>query len=1062
MKFYGLSLGALLLLICSLAYGGSEPARNDSTIPVEKYFKALEHMKGMRHYSSRLGRFVDSQSYYSISSSAGSLGAWDQLGPGNLGGRTGDLLIDPGDVNTMVAAAVGGGVWKTTNAGASWSPLDDLLPSLVVSSLAMDPANSSVIYAGTGEAVYSGIDGVQGAGILKTTNGGTSWTLLSGTTTSFFDYVNDVVVSPFNSQNIYAATKSGIARSTNGGTSWSQVLSGIDTVPDGCQQLVMRTDTSPNDYVFAACAGFDGGNVFRNVSAQSGNSWTDLTLPTSTKNLGRVSIAVAPSSQTTIYAVGARNDLESVFNFGLDGVYRSTNSGDTWSTQLLNDDDVTKLSNMLRSNPFDALCLGSGNHLLHMGLQVNAMAVDPVDANRVWIGGVDLFRSDDGGVNWGLASHWTSSPAPNYVRAGHHAILFQPGFDGNLNKTMFVAGEGGIYRTDDARAATATLNTAPCDENSGVSWADLNHGYNAMEFNHGLPYPDGTTYFGGTIGNGTVRGNDADGPDDWEEILGGEGGFVAIDPANTDNVYAENTGLSIQKSTDGGITFQSATNGINPLELGQTVNPFVMDPGNPQRLWTGSTNIWRTDDGAATWTQASDGSGAKELTAIAVSPLNPNLVIAGKASGAIISTNQALSATSTTNWLNVNVRVGVPSWIAFDPASSNVAYLTYSTFNRHGDSHIYKTTDGGAHWVGIDGSSGGKIPDIPVHCIVVNPFTPSTLYVGTDLGIFVSLDGGSNWAVENTGFANVDTETLAFTSAGGILSLFAFTRGRGAWRVDLGPAPTPPSVSITDPSPGDTVSGVISVSADASDDSGTVTKVEFYVDGVLINTDFTDPFSVQWDTTTVSNGSHSLTARAYDPDNTPGNSFAVNVTTDNPISALFEDDFDNGQIAPWTIAKGIWTESSGDLQVTTSSKATIDGPAGTACGTCQISNDLTIVTAGATLWLYGWYKDSNNYVRVELKSSKNKVTLFQKANGTTAIKTAVSATLNANQPINLTVGYSSGKFQLYLNGVQLITNQATPQVPSSQGKVTYTVKAAVVGGTKVSTTVKFNHIIITP
>jgi hypothetical protein len=353
---------------------------------------------------------------------------------------------------------------------------------------------------------------------------------------------------------------------------------------------------------------------------------------------------------------------------------------------------------------------------------------------------------------------------------------------------MFVANDGGVFRTNNARARTAKGQRAPCDtENTGVSWTSLNNNYGVTQFYHGLPHPGGKTYFGGTQDNGTLRGNDNEGAGAWDEIQGGDGGYVAIDPTSPTVIYAEFTRLSITKSGDGGRTFAGATSGINESSANFLfINPFIMDPSIPQRLWTGGRSMWRTDDAALSWSRASAPlSTDRSVSAIAVAATNSNMVLAGTNGGFIHRISNALTSNSNTEWPGTQPRAGFVSWLTFDPSNENVAYATYTTF---GGTHVWKSTDGGATWAGIDGSGDTGLPDVPVHSIVVDPDNSGTLYIGTDVGVFVSLDGGGIWARENTGFANVATESLAIGTIGEVSTLFAFTHGRGVWRVELGPA----------------------------------------------------------------------------------------------------------------------------------------------------------------------------------------------------------------------------------------------------------------------------------
>ena len=344
---------------------------------------------------------------------------------------------------------------------------------------------------------------------------------------------------------------------------------------------------------------------------------------------------------------------------------------------------------------------------------------------------------------------------------------------------MYVGDDGGIYQTENAK--TGTVSADVCGNSVGsLAWKSLNENYGVTQFYAGAVYPDGLSFFGGTQDNGTVLGTTAGGPNAWTTINGGDGGYVAVDPTNTLVLYSENTGLSLQKSTDGGATWASASSGISDTGFLFTA-PFTMDPAGPQRLWAGGTYPWRTTNGATAWTRAGTALSGS-ASAIAVAPTDPNTVLFGTSSGFIARSSSALTATSTTTWASVQPRSGYCSSVTFDPANRNVAYATYSTF---GGAHVWKSVDAGATWSSIDGTGATGIPDIPVHSVAVDPADSQRIYVGTDLGVFVSLGGGTTWAVENTGFANVVTESLLTRGN----TLYAFTHGRGAYRVPLaGPA----------------------------------------------------------------------------------------------------------------------------------------------------------------------------------------------------------------------------------------------------------------------------------
>jgi len=770
-----------------------------SPLPVEKYFEALEKMQAMPQYSTALRAQLSSRAQLARSgmSPAAALGTWSWLGPGNIGGRTRGLVIHPTTPTTMYAGGVAGGVWKTTNGGSSWAPLNDFLPNLAVTTLAMDPANPNVLYAGTGESWFNN-DAVRGAGIMKTTDAGATWTRLAATATSDFYYVNKIIVSASTGR-VYAATSTGIQRSADGGATWTKVYP--STLSSGVTDLVMRTDQS-TDTLFAADGNWVNATIYRNTDAAGSGAWS----PVYTEAMmGRTSLAIAPSNQNVIYALSASIETGN-FSEGLLAVFRSTNGGTSWTTQVRNT-SPTKLNTLLLTNPLVANYMACGvgipDSMNNQGWYDNVIAVDPVNPNRVWVGGIDLFRSDDGGANWGLASYWWPPLSDTRrVHADNHAIVFHPQYNGSSNQTLYVGNDGGIFRTDNAvTGSPATGANAPCNTgNSSVLWTTLNNSYGVTQFYHGLPYPNGTTYFGGAQDNGTNRGSDAAGPNAWASLFGGDGGFVAVDPGNTNVLYFETPHLSLQKSTNGGTTFAAATSGITePSSQFGFITPFVMDPSSSQRLWIGGRMPWRTTDGATTWTQAGTAftAGAFPTTAIAVAPTDGNYVLFGRSTGFISRTTTGLTNTSTTVWSQV---LPTPvqawnSWLTFDPANKNVAYATYSSF---GVPHVWKSTDAGATWASIDGTGSTGIPDIPVHCIVVDPGNTSRLYVGTDLGVFVSTDGGANWSIENTGFANVVTEALAMNAT----SIFAFTHGRGAYRVALTSSTAPAaSFSFSPPSP---------------------------------------------------------------------------------------------------------------------------------------------------------------------------------------------------------------------------------------------------------------------
>jgi Fibronectin type III domain len=747
--------------------------------------------------ASRLDRYSTASGGKVASGPNVALGTWTALGPGNIGGRTRAILIDPTDANVMYAAGVAGGVWKSTNGGASWAPLHDLMSNLAVSGLAMDPANHNVIYAGTGEGFLSG-DAVRGAGIFKSTNAGASWAPIGGTdASSNFYYVNDIVVSPNSSQRVYAATRNGVFRSLDGGGTWLGPIGGFGVPSGGCTDLVIRSDAGPADTLLVACGAGSTpvGAVYRTTDGASATPWTSVL---ALANQGRTALAIAPSNQNVVYALSASSATSGNFaRGGMLAVSKSTNGGASFST-VVDNTSATKMNTLLLSNPREATATECGtgtSAYFNQGWYDNVIAVDPADENIVFAGGVDLFRSDDGGASWGMISRWDRTPN---VHADQHAIVFAPGYNGTSNQTMWSGDDGGLYKTTNARAAKSTAITSPCSTSGiSVSWTSFNNSYAVTQFYDGTPYPNGTTYFGGAQDNGTIRGTDAAGTNGWTQLLGGDGGYVAVDSGNTNTLYAEVQNFTFAKSTNGGSNWFVKTSGTraNNCNFGAGgdcflfITPFSMDASSSSRLFTGGWYVYRTTNGADLWSQIGQITpGNGQLSAVVNAPTDANRLLVGMSDGVIALLTNALTADSSTAWTSSQPRAGFVSSLTFDPSNSLVAYATYSTF---GGTHVWKSTNGGVSWSGIDGVVGSAIPDVPVHTLVVDPSDSQRLYVGTDIGVFVSTDGGSHWAVENTGFANVVTEKLKVNTVSSVGTLFAFTHGRGAYKVSLSPATAP-------------------------------------------------------------------------------------------------------------------------------------------------------------------------------------------------------------------------------------------------------------------------------
>jgi photosystem II stability/assembly factor-like uncharacterized protein len=384
---------------------------------------------------------------------------WTWLGPGNIGGRIRSILISPSSPSTMWVGSVGGGIWKTNDGGATWAALDDFMANLAVNTMAIDPANPNVLYAGTGEGFLAGnnedfADVARGAGVFKTNDGGASWAQLSSTNNASWYYVNRVAVSPRNSQVLLAATQSGIWRSPDGGASWSR-----------------RTSSNTQDVNFSprvpggCVASGIGGALY---STDDGQTWGAASgLPVG----GRVEVAYFPLGLVAgqivdiVYASVDVNNGE---------VYRSNNGGQSYARM---------------STGFNYLTSTPGRP--GQGFYDNIIWVDPTSADIVVVGGIDLWRSIDSGRNFTRISNWRNSPQTPH--ADHHAIVESPQFNGTTNKVVFFGNDGGIYRANDVYAASTT-----------AGWTELNNNLGITQFYGGAGNATSGRIIGGTQDNSTL------------------------------------------------------------------------------------------------------------------------------------------------------------------------------------------------------------------------------------------------------------------------------------------------------------------------------------------------------------------------------------------------------------------------------------------------------------------------------------------------------------------------------------------------------------------------------
>lgn len=634
----------------------------------------------------------------------------------------------------------------------SYGNIAGRIPSLVV-----HPTNSSIVYLG-------GADG----GVWKTTNGGTTWlpktdflaTLATGSLA--LDPSNPEIIywgtgEPYYSGDAYGGA--GVFRSTDGGETWASIgLSGEKRIP-----RIVVDPTNPAR-IFAAT----WGGVYRTTN--TGGSWTK----TLTSGYG-YDVVIHPTNPLILYA-GIGDNTSSA------GIYKSTDNGVTWSklsSGLPASADVNRLKiEIARSSPSIVYALMSARSPFggmlgaykttddgttwtqltaapsalfgsnNQGWYDIQLGVSPTDPNLAFVGGLNVYRTTNGGTSW-------SSVSGSSVHVDQHSIGFGTG-------VIYLGNDGGVWKST----------------NDGTSWTNLNATLSITQFySLGLDKLTPARMYGGTQDNGTQRTTGTPG---WTGVLGGDGGMVVVDYSNSNIVYGETQNGSIYKSTNGGTSFSFIYDAA-----GVWVTPLRLDPVTPTTVYTANQRVFRSTNSGSSWSAISDSlNGGTKVQWLAIHPTTPARIYAASSSKIYKTTNGG------TNWTNMTT--GLPNLyieqIVVDP---NLPSTVYIVFSGTGASHVYKSTNEGTSWTSIN----GDLPDIPTNCLVVHPGTSNRLYVGTDVGLFVTTNGGSTWLKE-TGFPNVAVIDLGITNDS---YLVASTHGRGMYKTLIEAA----SVNLVGPNGGE-------------------------------------------------------------------------------------------------------------------------------------------------------------------------------------------------------------------------------------------------------------------
>ncbi|MEJ5245326.1 MAG: T9SS type A sorting domain-containing protein [Bacteroidota bacterium] len=655
-------------------------------------------------------------------------GDWTFLGPSSSSGgywglgRLNCVIEDPrydGVTNkTIFVGGASGGVWKTTNGGQTWATTTDEFAALGIADIVINPLNPDIIYVATGDGdatdTYS-------FGVVKSTDGGNTWNLtgLQFQITNF-NTCRRMVINPSNPNILLVATNNGLYRTTNAGTNWT-------SVQNGDFWDVKLNPADPN-IVYAATTS----QIYR--STNGGINWTSVS---SISGSTRIALAVTPADSANVYALSSNGS--GAYN----GLYRSTNSGSSFSL-------VSSTPNILSSSATGTGTTGQGWYDL-------SIAIDPTNANIVYVGGVNIWKSTNGGANWSLRAYWTSSSSVETVHADHHMLYF-----GGTNR-LYTANDGGL----------------DVSTNGGVNWTYLSSGVCVTQY-----YRIATSQTNPSVVIGGAQDNSSSlmtASSFTMTMATGDGMDQAINPSNGNTMFTSSYYGDLYRSTNGG---SSWTDISEPNDNGGWVTPYVIDPNNHTTLVAGYTGVWKSTNNGTNWTKISTFTNSTPLTVIHVAPANSNYIYAGYSSALWRTTDGG------STWSQITLPFTSLSSLTTNHSNPDVIWITMSGYSS--GNKVFKSTNGGQTWQNIS----GNLPNVPCNVVIYQPNTDNRVWVGTDIGVWYRGDSDPSWVDYNDGLPNVICNDLEIQYSANKLRLGTY--GRGLWEATLPGAPNAPP-SLTSP-----------------------------------------------------------------------------------------------------------------------------------------------------------------------------------------------------------------------------------------------------------------------
>ena len=663
---------------------------------------------------------------------------WISEGPVNIGGRMRSVVVHPTEPNTLFSGGAAGGVWKSTDLGLNWTPLSDNQPRLAVGAVVIDATNPDIMFAGTGEPISTsfgrsnGSPFYDGVGVLRSGDGGQSWNLLPWPSAS--SAIHRIALHPFSSDTMLVGTIDKMYKTTNRGETWVNVLSGVITE-------VMYKPGDPST-VYAAIGNNGGGSINGVYVSRSGGdrfSWRKLDVNFSAADsCGRIVMAIPATNPDRIYAAVALNRGMVSDDADFKGIFVSNDGGESWLRK-----PSAIANSFTRGQAYYDLCI----------------AASPSDPNIVFLGGIDMYRSTNGGDGFAKASRWelrtVDKTNPAYVHADQHSITFKP----NDGSTVIVGNDGGVFVSTDG----------------GHNWSERGNDLVTTQF-YGIAYAPSNPrlLYGGTQDNSNMR-QLLPGQTEWLYVGGGDGGRIAVDPRNPNNFYFSMNSTPFR--TFDGNQYEYIGGGHDGQRF-NWIRPMVLSDDG-KRLYTASNKIlylappetgnnWVAVDGTIA-------SGSGIVTDIEVVPGFVRRMYTGSSAGDVYYTENITALDVEWNNISGNLPKRWISDIHLDWTDNSTLYIAFSGY---GSGHAYKTTDRGANWTNIS----GDLPNIPANAIIPSRTEPNTIFLATDLGVWYTTNGGTNWKQFGNGLPNTVCFDMKLTP---LNTLVVGTFGRGIWSTDV-------------------------------------------------------------------------------------------------------------------------------------------------------------------------------------------------------------------------------------------------------------------------------------